>query len=105
MSDIKDCPFCDAGVSVLNNEHAYARYDIYPVNKGHILIVPFRHVSDFFELEDEERDAIFKLVDESKILLDEVNIRFVGNLSDCVEAFIVNQPIYILVVFVINVRV
>lgn len=64
------CPFCDTEIAILKNEHAYARYDIYPVNVGHILIVPFRHVSDFFDLTDEERDAIFKLVVESKVLLD-----------------------------------
>lgn len=64
------CPFCDSEVAILKNEHAYARYDIYPVNEGHILVVPFRHVSSFFDLTDEERDAIFKLVDKSKALLD-----------------------------------
>lgn len=64
------CPFCDSEVAILKNELAYARYDIYPVNEGHILVVPFRHASDFFDLTNEERVAIFKLVDESKALLD-----------------------------------
>lgn len=64
------CPFCDSEVAILKNELAYARYDIYPVNEGHILVVPLRHVSSFFDLTSEERDAIFKLVDELKALLD-----------------------------------
>ncbi len=70
MISSNNCPFCDADVAILKNDLAYTRYDIYPVNEGHILIVPFRHVSDFFDLSNEERDAIFKLVDESKALLD-----------------------------------
>lgn len=65
-----DCPFCDAGEPVLSNKLAYARYDKYPVNKGHLLVVPFRHVSDFFDLTDDERCAVFVLVDDAKLLLD-----------------------------------
>jgi len=49
---------------------AYARYDKYPVSKGHTLIVPHRHVSDFFDLTLDERTAIFELVDKTKVLLD-----------------------------------
>jgi len=65
-----NCPFCDSSPSISRNDLAYARYDIYPVNEGHILVVPFRHVSDFFELTNEERDAVFQLIDEAKNLLD-----------------------------------
>jgi len=65
-----NCPFCDSLPSILRNDLAYARYDIYPVNEGHILVVPFRHVSDFFELTNEERDSVFQLIDEAKTLLD-----------------------------------
>lgn len=69
MSEV-NCPFCISTESILSNDLAYARYDIYPVNKGHLLIVPFRHVSDFFDLTKEEREAVLKLVDEAKVLLD-----------------------------------
>ena len=64
------CPFCDSSTFVLSNKLAYARYDKYPVNEGHILIVPFRHVSDFFDLTKNERESIFMLVDKAKALLD-----------------------------------
>lgn len=64
------CPFCNSEEAVLKNDLAYTRYDIYPVSKGHTLIVPHRHVSDFFDLTLEERSAIFELVDETKTLLD-----------------------------------
>jgi len=70
MSDENCCPFCTHDVSVLENDLAYARYDNYPVNDGHLLIIPFRHVSDYFDLSKEERDSIFLLIDEAKVLLD-----------------------------------
>ena len=65
-----NCPFCNSDEPILTNKLAYARFDKYPVNKGHLLIIPFRHVSDFFDLTEEEHGAVFKLVDEAKALLD-----------------------------------
>lgn len=62
------CPFCSTvppGI-VLQNLLFYARYDLYPVAKGHLLIIPFRHVVSFFELTGGERQAAFELVWEAK---------------------------------------
>ena len=47
----------------LENELAYASYDTYPVSKYHALIVPKRHVENYFELNNEEVlacDALLK---------------------------------------------
>ncbi|WP_216827468.1 HIT family protein [Alkalihalobacterium elongatum] len=65
------CPFCHPESIVLSNEFAFAIFDKYPVNKGHLLIIPKRHVSDFFETTLEERAAINELLEEGKSLLDE----------------------------------
>ena len=70
MNDDNNCPFCTSDESVLSNDLAYAHYDKYPVNDGHLLIIPFRHVSNYFDLSNKEREAIFSLIDEAKILLD-----------------------------------
>ncbi len=55
------CPFCTDHVcarSIAENETAFAIEDQYPVTDGHALVLPKRHVSDVFELTDEEvRDA------------------------------------------------
>ena len=67
---ISDCPFCAHHKEILSNELAYARYDNYPVNDGHLLIVPFRHVSNYFELTIEEKTSIFDLLEQAKVLLD-----------------------------------
>jgi len=64
------CPFCNNDEPVIKNDLAFARYDKYPVNEGHLLIISYRHVSDYFNLTIEERNAISLLVDEAKILLD-----------------------------------
>ena len=47
----------------LENELAFASYDTYPVSKYHALIVPKRHVENYFELNSEEVlacDALLK---------------------------------------------
>ena len=53
-----------------SNELAFAIRDKYPVTEGHTLVVPRRVVSDWFEATDEERRAIFALVDKVKTDLD-----------------------------------
>lgn len=66
------CIFCDMKDNyILENNLAYAIYDKYPVGTGHMLIIPKRHVKDFFDITKEEREAIFELVDKAKELLDE----------------------------------
>ena len=66
------CPFCSPASEeiVLRNFLCYARYDRYPVGKGHLLVIPFRHVADFFELTEDERKAAFDLVWQAKAKLD-----------------------------------
>ena len=64
------CPFCGGDGEILGNELAFARYDAFPVSPGHLLVIPRRHVADWFDLTDEEQDSIFSLIREGKALLD-----------------------------------
>lgn len=65
------CPFCNPENIVLSNELAFAVFDLFPVNIGHLLIIPKRHVSDFFETTLEERAAINQLLEQGKALLED----------------------------------
>ncbi|MGG3802678.1 HIT family protein [Metabacillus fastidiosus] len=64
------CIFCNIKEVILENNLAFAFYDKFPVNKGHLLIIPKRHVEEYFELTNEERTAIDVLLMEGKTLLD-----------------------------------
>ncbi len=72
MKPIK-CPFCKpfADDIVVKNELCYARWERHPVSKGHLLIIPFRHESDFFLLTRDERAEIMMLADECRYIIDE----------------------------------
>ncbi|MDB4193823.1 HIT family protein [Candidatus Pelagibacter sp.] len=62
------CLFCNSkhSGSVAENELAYASYDIYPVSEFHCLIIPKRHVEDYFDLSDEEVIACNNLIKQIK---------------------------------------
>lgn len=68
-----DCIFCDITQLeiIKENELALAFYDKYPVNEGHTLIVPKRHVETFFDATLEEIHAINRLIFEVKEILHE----------------------------------
>lgn len=69
MSDSeKHCPSCHEPPAriVAANELAFTLEDAYPVNAGHLLVCPYRHVASFFDLTNEETKAIFELLHTMK---------------------------------------
>jgi len=62
------CLFCNIKESVLadENELAYASYDSYPVTSQHCLIIPKRHVKNYFELTKKEIIACDQLIKKIK---------------------------------------
>jgi len=67
------CPFCKPFVDdiVAKNDLCYARWDRFPVSKGHLLVIPYRHVADYFSLTLEEKHAVLALVDDCKGVMEE----------------------------------
>ena len=73
------CLFCNSKISGIAHENdlAYASYDTYPVSEFHCLIIPKRHVIDYFELTDEELVAcndLIKLIKE-EVLFKDKNVK------------------------------
>ena len=68
------CLFCNSKISGIAHENdlAYASYDTYPVSELHCLIIPKRHVIDYFELSDVELVACNDLI---KVIKEEVLIK------------------------------
>jgi diadenosine tetraphosphate (Ap4A) HIT family hydrolase len=80
MRDPNDpCLFCNIKESGLADENtlAYASYDAYPVSKLHCLIIPKRHVKDYFGLTNNEVIACNELIKKIKkeILLKDALVR------------------------------
>ena len=66
--NVSSCPFCNLDNSriILENTHAIAFHDGFPVTSGHSLIVPKRHMASFFEAAGEEQAAMFDLLSEMR---------------------------------------
>ena len=67
------CPFCSLYENteiITETQLAYAIYDKFPVNPGHSLVIPRRHVKDYFELTPEEQNACWELLNQLKVILD-----------------------------------
>lgn len=66
------CLFCDRESLdiIAENELAFAIYDKYPVNLGHVLVIPKRHYASFYESTEEELIAIYEIVQRCKEIVD-----------------------------------
>ena len=75
-----DCIFCSIDQSrvIANNDLAYAIHDGFPVTEGHTLVIPVRHVEDYFGLTQEELLACDQLLRMLKAQIQEQDSSVVG---------------------------
>ena len=57
------CPFCEIIEDRYNNKLFRVIRDKYPVSPGHSLIIPVRHAETYFDLTEEEKAQLWRLVD------------------------------------------
>ena len=70
------CIFCELGAEriILENELCFAIRDAFPVTEHHTLVIPKRHVADYFDLHQPERNAIEAMLHEQRqSILDQDN--------------------------------
>lgn len=66
------CPFCEApgkdddqGLIVHRGKHCYVVMNLFPYNPGHVLVCPYRHVSLYVDLDDDETAEFTALTKEA----------------------------------------
>ena len=67
--DSGSCELCDRAEVLLENALAYARHDNNALSRGHALIVPKRHVADFFDMTAGEQAAVLALLNEARAMI------------------------------------
>ena len=67
------CLFCqiDPNLLVAENELCYARKDGFPVTEFHTLIIPKRHIANYFDLYQPEINAIHQMLEKIKKEIEE----------------------------------
>jgi len=63
------CELCAPSDVELENGLAYARYDSNALARGHVLVIPKRHVAGFFDMTIEEQSAVLSLLNEAQRLI------------------------------------
>jgi diadenosine tetraphosphate (Ap4A) HIT family hydrolase len=64
------CELCASQSVLSENELAYVRPDNHSLSRGHVLVVPKRHVADFFEMTPQEQAAVVELLRNARQSID-----------------------------------
>jgi diadenosine tetraphosphate (Ap4A) HIT family hydrolase len=64
-----DCELCERTEVLVENELAHARYDSHSLSRGHVLVIPKRHVAGFFDMSAEEQAAVLQLLAQARQLI------------------------------------
>ena len=80
MFEIDRCIFCatECNRTIAENELCFAIRDGFPVTENHTLIIPKRHVADYFDLYQPELNAIHRLVAEQRKAILEADSSVLG---------------------------
>jgi diadenosine tetraphosphate (Ap4A) HIT family hydrolase len=54
----------------LEHPLAFVRRDDDALSPGHVLVIPHRHVANFFDMTTEEKHAILELLDRARVFID-----------------------------------
>lgn len=72
------CIFCQIiegsipSAKIYEDEHVYAFMDIMPVTKGHVLLIPKKHVENIYNLTEDDAANLFKVAPKiASVLKDE----------------------------------
>jgi diadenosine tetraphosphate (Ap4A) HIT family hydrolase len=64
--DATPCELCAPREVILENALAYVRYDSNSLSRGHVLVIPKRHVASFFDMTTEEQAAVLALLNSAE---------------------------------------
>jgi diadenosine tetraphosphate (Ap4A) HIT family hydrolase len=62
----RDCELCTPIEVFMENSLAYVRYDNNSLSRGHVLVIPRRHVASFFDMTKDEQDAVVSLLNQAQ---------------------------------------
>jgi diadenosine tetraphosphate (Ap4A) HIT family hydrolase len=69
MAGDDSCELCKPDMVLLEDELAYVRYDNNSLAAGHVLVIPRRHVANFFDMNTQEKAAVLALLDRAQAII------------------------------------
>ena len=67
--DSAACELCTPVDAILESELAYVRRDSNSLSRGHVLVVPRRHVASFFDMTVDEQAEVLRLLRQAQSLV------------------------------------
>jgi diadenosine tetraphosphate (Ap4A) HIT family hydrolase len=67
---VKLCELCEPRDLLFESDFAYVRYDSNSLAPGHVIVVPKRHVADFFDMSGAEQGSVLALLNRAKKFID-----------------------------------
>lgn len=65
------CELCTPANVLFQSELAYVRYESPALAPGHVLVIPRRHVADFFDMTRFEQAAVLALLNRAQAFIQE----------------------------------
>ncbi len=64
LATTRACPFCDYDTDriIKKEKNAFLTYSLAPYCKHHLLVIPYRHIENYDELENEEKKDMDELL-------------------------------------------
>ncbi len=56
---------------MIEGEFGFASWDRHPVNKGHFLVIPYRHFARYFDINEMERNELWILVEQGQKIVED----------------------------------
>jgi len=63
---MKGCELCEPKEVVFESQFAYVRYEADALSAGHVIVVPKRHVADFFDMSGAEQGSVLALLNRAQ---------------------------------------
>jgi diadenosine tetraphosphate (Ap4A) HIT family hydrolase len=60
------CELCKPEMVLFEDELAYVRFDNNSLARGHVLVIPRRHVASFFDMTSAEKACVLALLDRAQ---------------------------------------
>ena len=73
MGSLEVCELCAPKSILIDNELAYVQIEKSSLSDGHVIVVPRRHIADFFEMSQPEQVAVLELLNTAH---DRLNAQF-----------------------------
>lgn len=70
-ADETACELCSPDKVLFGDELAYVRRDNHALSPGHVMVIPHRHVPDFFDMTWEEKCEVLALLDRAKAAIEQ----------------------------------